>query len=132
MAAKQKVIKLTFRVFTTALVVIAAISPAIFLSSFAALKSIAYAYSYKEISQEADLSDPATFLKVRRDIQHYFRAVDIHVDLDDIMGDNFRGVHRKLSFCERGAISVWLPLKFELPFFGSWVTEWCWKPTIAK
>lgn len=69
--------------------------------------------------------------KTGRNLQKFFRKFDTAIDLDDIIfGDNIRltqSASHPLVGCLSASHTLFVPIKFRLPYYGVKVYEWCLK-----
>ena len=93
-----------------------------------AAKTIAGIIAF-EVSSEKELALAGDHTQANREIQKFFRKFDTTIDLDDIIyGSKIRedgDIPFELQGCLAAKQTVYVPVKFRVPYYGVRVLEWC-------
>jgi hypothetical protein len=112
---------------------VALVLPSIILALYIitpAVKTTAGIISF-ELGGRSSIVDEDSQRKTGRNLQKFFRKYDTVIDLDDIInGDSLRrsgNLSFELSGCLESPYTLFVPIKFRLPYYGIKVFEWCLK-----
>lgn len=109
-------------------------------SVFPVLKIINTCWQAPELPIE-NISTSEGRHEIKRQVQRHFMASKVYIPREDILipteiiRNNPQTGLPLLKLlresCKNGKIYVFLPIKFNLPFLGAQITEWCWIPQVS-